>query len=264
MLVDIVKWIKKYSEDNGIETLVIGVSGGIDSAVTSTLCALTKMRVIVINMPIYQDKVLDSRSDKHINWLLSNYDNVESKKIDLTESFDSFSSVFSDSNKDSLSLANSRARLRMMTLYQIASTNKGIVVGTGNKVEDFGVGFYTKYGDGGVDISPIADLMKTEVWDLAKEIGIIQEIIDAPPTDGLWNDGRTDEEQLGVSYAEIEKAMIYAEENDLDDFYPTGDEKFDSILNAYFYHRNKNLHKINPIPIYYKENNYVMHSNDSH
>jgi len=261
MLVDIVKWIKNYSEDNGIETLVIGVSGGIDSAVTSTLCALTKMRVITINMPIHQDKVLDSRSDKHIDWLLLNYSNVESNKIDLTESFDSFSSVFSDSNKDSLSLANSRARLRMMTLYQIASTNKGIVVGTGNKVEDFGVGFYTKYGDGGVDISPIADLMKTEVWDLAKEIGIIQEIIDAPPTDGLWNDGRTDEEQLGAPYAEIEKAMIYAEENNLSEFSPTGDEKFDSVLNTYLYHRNKNLHKMKTIPIYYKDSEHVMHSN---
>ena len=214
MLVSIVKWIKKYSEDNGIETLVIGVSGGIDSAVTSTLCALTKMRVIAINMPIHQDKVLDSRSDKHINWLLSNYSNVESNKIDLTESFDSFSSVFSDSNKDSLSLANSRARLRMMALYQIA-----------------------------------------------KEIGIIQEIIDAPPTDGLWNDGRTDEEQLGAPYAEIEKAMIYAEENNLSEFSPTGDEKFDSVLNTYFYHRNKNLHKMKTIPIYYKDSEHVMHSN---
>lgn len=264
MLVSIVKWIENYAKDNGIETLVIGVSGGIDSAVTSTLCALTGLRVIAINMPIHQDKVLDSRSDKHIKWLLSNYDNVESKKIDLTSAFDSFCDVFSDDDKDDLSLANSRARLRMTTLYQIASTNRGIVVGTGNKVEDFGVGFYTKYGDGGVDISPIADLMKTEVWDLAKELGIIQEIIDAPPTDGLWNDGRTDEEQLGAPYSEIEKAMIYAEENNLDDFYPTGDEKFDSILNTYFYHRNKNLHKMKSIPIYYKESDYVMHSYDSH
>ena len=264
MINNIVSWIGDYANKNGIKTLVIGVSGGIDSAVTSTMCALTNLRVIVINMPIHQDEFLDSLSDKHIDWITSKYNNVESMKINLTKTFDSFSDMFLDNDKDDLSLANSRARLRMMTLYQIASTNKGIVVGTGNKVEDFGVGFYTKYGDGGVDISPIADLMKTEVWDLAKELGIVQDIIDAPPTDGLWNDGRTDEEQLGAPYSEIEKAMIYAEKNNLDDFYATGDEKFDSILNTYFYHRNKNLHKMKPIPIYYKESEHVMHSNDSH
>ncbi len=250
MIDKITKWIRDYSQNSGIETLVVGVSGGIDSAVVSTLCSMTGLRVIVLNMPIHQDKILDSRSDKHIEWLKENFKNVESKKIDLTKTFEIFSDCFEEEDTDSLSLANSRARLRMTTLYQIAATNRGIVVGTGNKVEDFGVGFFTKYGDGGVDISPIADLMKTEVWEMSKEMGIIQEIIDAPPTDGLWDDGRTDEEQLGASYSEIEKAMIYAEENNLEDFYPTGDEKFDSILNTYFYHRNKNLHKMNEIPVF--------------
>ena len=250
---EISKWIKNYAEQNKIKTLVIGVSGGVDSAVVSTLCAMTGLDVLVVNMPIHQDLVLDSRSDKHINWLLEKYKNVKAKKIDLTSCFDSFSTLFSDEDKDDLSLANSRARLRMTTLYQLASINSGIVVGTGNKVEDFGVGFFTKYGDGGVDISPIADLMKTEVWKLARDLGVIEEIVEAAPTDGLWNDGRTDEEQLGAPYSEIEKAMIYTEENNLSEYASTGNEKFDSILKSYWYHRSKNLHKMNPIPVYRKE-----------
>lgn len=255
MIKKIAQWIKEYAEHNNIETLVVGVSGGIDSAVVSTLCSMTGLRVIVLNMPIHQDKILDSRSDKHIEWLKESFNNVESKKIDLTKTFEMFSDCFDGTDIDSLSLANSRARLRMTTLYQIAATNGGIVVGTGNKVEDFGVGFFTKYGDGGVDISPIADLMKTEVWEMSKELGITQEIIDAPPTDGLWDDGRTDEEQLGASYSEIEKAMIYVEENNLNEFHPTGNEKFDSILYTYLYHRNKNLHKMNEIPVFRKSEN---------
>ena len=252
IVVHIINWLKQQVDASGAGGFVVGVSGGIDSAVVSTLCSKTGMRVMVLNMPIYQDRVLDSRSDKHIDWLKENFGNVESKKIDLTKTFQMFSCCFEEEDKDSLSLANSRARLRMTTLYQIAATNRGIVVGTGNKVEDFGVGFFTKYGDGGVDISPIEDLMKTEVWEIAKELGIIQEIIDAPPTDGLWDDGRTDEEQLGASYSEIEKAMIYAEENNLNEFSPTGDEKFDFVLNTYLYHRNKNLHKMNEIPVFEK------------
>jgi len=253
MIKDIVNWICDYTKEHNIKTLVIGVSGGIDSAVTSALCALTGLRVIVINMPIHQDKMLDFLSDKHIDWLEMSFNNIESKKLDLTNAFDVFSDVFFESDKDSLSLANSRARLRMMTLYQVAATNGGIVVGTGNKVEDFGVGFFTKYGDGGVDISPIADLMKTEVYELAKELEIVDEILDAPPTDGLWNDGRTDEDQLGASYPEIEKAMTWAEENELDQFEPTGDENFDLVLNTYFTHRLKNLHKMNSIPVFKRD-----------
>ena len=253
MIENIVNWIYDYTQKNKLTTLVIGVSGGIDSAVTSTLCAMTGLRVIVINMPIHQDKTLDSRSDKHIDWLKEKFTNVESQKIDLTKTFEVFSDCFDERDKDSLSLANSRARLRMTTLYQIAGANGGIVVGTGNKVEDFGVGFYTKYGDGGVDISPIADLMKTEVWEIAKELEIEKEIIDAPPTDGLWDDGRTDEEQLGASYAEIEMAMVYAEENNLKDFEPTGNDSFDLVLKTYFLHRNKNIHKMKSIPIFKKD-----------
>jgi NAD+ synthase len=246
----IVDWLYEYIVDNNLKTFVVGVSGGLDSAVTSTLCAMTGMKVIVVNMPIHQNEILDSLSDKHIEWLKKTFKNVESQKIDLTKTFDTFSFSFKEEDKDNLSLANSRARLRMATLYQISGANGGIVVGTGNKVEDFGVGFFTKYGDGGVDISPIADLMKTEVWEIAKELGISKEIIDAPPTDGLWDDGRTDEDQLGASYAEIEKAMIYAEENNLNEFEPTGNDSFDSILKTYFLHRNKNLHKMNAIPVY--------------
>jgi len=247
------QWIKTYSEENKIKTLVVGVSGGVDSAVISTLCVLTGLDVLVVNMPIYQNKTLDSLSDQHISWLVQNYKNVQSKKIDLTSCFDSFSGVFTEKDKDELSLANSRARLRMTTLYQLAATNSGIVVGTGNKVEDFGVGFFTKYGDGGVDISPIANLMKTEVWELAKSLGISDEIIEAAPTDGLWNDGRTDEDQLGAPYSEIEKAMIYSEENSLTEYTPTTDEKFNTTLKTYWYHRSKNLHKMIPIPVYYEE-----------
>ena len=254
MIENIVDWIRDYAKNHGLETLVIGVSGGIDSAVTSALCARTGLRTVVLNMPIHQNETLDSMSDDHINWLKENFTNIESQKIDLTKTFEIFSDCFEEKDKNNLSLANSRARIRMTTLYQISGANAGIVVGTGNKVEDFGVGFFTKYGDGGVDISPIADLMKTEVSELAKELGIIKEIIDAPPTDGLWDDGRTDEDQLGASYNEIEKAMMYAEENDLEEFYPTGDEKFDSILDTYFFHRNRNLHKMNSIPVFKKEN----------
>jgi len=253
MIENIVNWIYDYTQKNKLTTLVIGVSGGIDSAVTSTLCAMTGLRVIVINMPIHQDKTLDSRSDKHIDWLKEKFTNVESQKIDLTKTFEVFSDCFDERDKDSLSLANSRARLRMTTLYQIAGANGGIVVGTGNKVEDFGVGFFTKYGDGGVDISPIADLMKTEVWEIAKELKILKDIVDAPPTDGLWDDGRTDEEQLGASYNEIEKAMMYAEENNFNEFEPTGNDSFDSVLKTYFLHRNKNIHKMKSIPIFKKD-----------
>tara|TARA_Y100000296_G_scaffold86595_1_gene126863 strand:- start:1101 stop:1901 length:801 start_codon:yes stop_codon:yes gene_type:complete len=253
MIENIVNWISDYAKDNKLTTLVIGVSGGIDSAVTSTLCAMTGLRVIVLNMPIHQDKTLDSMSDKHIDWLKEKHTNVESQKIDLTKTFEMFSDCFEERDKDSLSLANSRARLRMTALYQIAGANGGLVVGTGNRVEDFGVGFFTKYGDGGVDISPIADLMKTEVWEIAKELEIEEEIINAPPTDGLWDDGRTDEEQLGASYAEIEMAMAYAEEHDLHDFEPTGNNSFDLVLEAYFSHRNKNIHKMKSIPIFKKD-----------
>ena len=205
----IVHWIKDYAEINNIKSLVIGVSGGIDSAVVSTLCVETGLPVYALGMPILQNKEQESLSDYHIDWLASKYDNLVPYKFDLTGLFDEFCLTMDSHgfSKNKLALANTRSRLRMVTLYQVAGSTSGIVVGTGNKIEDYGVGFYTKYGDGGVDIAPIADLYKTEVWSLGKHLGIDQRIVDADPTDGLWDDSRTDEEQLGASYFELEEAM---------------------------------------------------------
>jgi NAD+ synthase len=205
----VVHWIKTYAETNRIKSLVIGVSGGIDSAVVSTLCAETGLPVYALGMPILQNMEQESLSDFHLDWLARKYTNVVPHKFDLTELFDKFCFVMDshDFSKNKLALANSRSRLRMVTLYQVAGSTSGIVVGTGNKVEDYGVGFYTKYGDGGIDIAPIADLYKTEVWELGRRLGIDKRIVDADPTDGLWDDSRTDEEQLGATYAELEEAM---------------------------------------------------------
>ena len=214
-------------------SLVVGISGGIDSSVSSTLCAMTGMKTIVLTMPIKQKIDQHDLSLKHQNWLKDKFNNVEGYTISLDEIFNSFKLTLSAFDNDH-GMANSRARLRMATLYQAASANNGIVVGTGNKVEDFGVGFYTKYGDGGVDISPIADCNKSEVWELGKELKILKEIIDAPPTDGLWDDGRTDEGQLGLSYKELEEAM--------DNEKSVNREKYLKI-------RKENLHKIEAIPV---------------
>ena len=225
--------IKNYCLTNNIDTLVIGISGGIDSAVTSTLSAKTGLKTIVASMPILNHQVLNQRGINHIKWLNDKFSNIESVEVNLADVFSSFQLAL-NKNDSEHGYANSQARLRMATLYQIAASNNGIVVGTGNKVEDFGIGFYTKYGDGGVDISPIADCLKTEVWGMAKKLGINQEIIDAPPTDGLWNDGRTDEDQVGLSYEEIEEAM--QNENS-------------SNRNRYLEIRSKSLHKMEPIPV---------------
>ena len=228
-------WILDYckSMPNEPDSLVIGVSGGIDSSVSSTLCALSGKKTIVLSMPIKQLKDQHDLSIKHQDWLKKKYTNVESHLIVLDDVFKSFKKSLSKFDSEH-GLANSRARLRMTTLYQVAASNNGIVVGTGNKVEDFGVGFYTKYGDGGVDISPIADCNKTEVWELGKELGILKEIIDAPPTDGLWDDGRTDEGQLGFKYSELEDAMGNPNSPHR--------EQYEKI-------RNQNLHKMEPIPV---------------
>ena len=201
-------WIKEYANNmpSKAQSLVIGISGGIDSSVSSTLSAMTGLKTIVLSMPIKQKSQQHDLSLKHQEWLINKFDNVEAHTINLDELFSAFSSSLSKFNNEH-GMANSRARLRMTTLYQVAAANKGIVVGTGNKVEDFGVGFYTKYGDGGVDISPIADCNKSEVWEIGKELGILKEIIEAAPTDGLWDDGRTDEGQLGLKYHELEEAM---------------------------------------------------------
>ena len=228
-------WIKDYVDNmpSKAESLVIGISGGIDSSVSSTLSAMTGIKTIVLSMPIKQKSHQHDLSLKHQSWLVKNFKNVEAHTINLDELFLAFNASLSKFDSEH-GMANSRARLRMTTLYQVAAANKGIVVGTGNKVEDFGVGFYTKYGDGGVDISPIADCNKTQVWELGKELGILKEIIDAPPTDGLWDDGRTDEGQLGLKYNELEEAM----EN------PNSPNriKYENI-------RKQNMHKMEPIPV---------------
>jgi len=228
-------WIKSYVENmpTKAQSLVIGISGGIDSSVSSTLSAMTGLKTIVLSMPIKQKSHQHDLSLKHQEWLVKNFKNVEAHTINLDELFLAFNASLSKFDSEH-GMANSRARLRMTTLYQVAAANKGIVVGTGNKVEDFGVGFYTKYGDGGVDISPIADCNKTQVWELGKELGILKEIIDAPPTDGLWDDGRTDEGQLGLKYNELEEAM----EN------PNSPNrvKYENI-------RKQNMHKMEPIPV---------------
>jgi len=228
-------WIKNYANNmpTKAQSLVVGISGGIDSSVSSTLSAMTGLKTIVLSMPIKQKKSQHDLSLKHQEWLIKNFKNVEAHVIKLDELFENFEHSLLKFN-DVNGLANSRARLRMATLYQVATANKGIVVGTGNKVEDFGVGFYTKYGDGGVDISPIADCNKTEIWELGKELKILQEIIDATPTDGLWDDGRTDEDQLGLKYSELEEAMNNPNS--------VNRGKYDKI-------RKINLHKMVPIPV---------------
>ena len=239
----IVNWIKDYSEKSNLNCLIIGISGGVDSALTSTLCAETGIKTIVVSMPIHQNENELLRARNHIDWLCSKYDNVESVEIPLSHIYDSFARFFAD-DVNGLALANSRARLRMTTLYQIAQTNKGLVVGTGNKVEDFGVGFFTKYGDGGVDISPIADLMKSQVRELAKQVGVSDEITNAAPTDGLWEDSRTDEEQIGATYEELEWAMGY--EGKVEDL--LGKQK--EIYYIYSKLHKENKHKMEAIPIF--------------
>ena len=231
----IVNWIKDYADKNRIQSLVVGVSGGIDSAVVSTLCAETKLPTFPLGMPIHQDHNQESLSDNHLAWLDKKYDNVKTLKFDLTRTFETFKKTLNEYSHDELALANTRSRLRMVTLYQISGKYNGIVVGTGNKVEDYGVGFYTKYGDGGVDIAPIADLYKTEVRELGGYLGVADDIIDATPTDGLWDDKRTDEDQLGVSYALLEEAM------------ESGTGRGGDTL----YRFNKaNQHKMQPIPTF--------------
>ena len=243
----IVKWISDYTDNSQLDSYIVGVSGGIDSAVTSMLCALTGKRTIIISLPIHQNKSHLKRAQNHIENLKSRFENVESIEIDLSNVLDSFLTNFS--NKDQLSEANTRSRLRMVALYHVAALNNGLVVGTGNKVEDFGVGFYTKYGDGGVDISPIADLLKSEVKRLAVKLNVIQEIIEAKPSDGLWDDDRSDEDQIGASYEELEWAMNYIEQNK----HTNLTEREKTVLNIFTKFNTKNRHKMVPIPIFKNE-----------
>ena len=228
----ITNWIKNYADKLNFN-LVIGVSGGIDSAVTSSLCAKTNIKTIVVSMPIRQNNKQHNLSLEHIDWLKSKYNNVTDYTISLDNVFQSFEDTMS-LFKSELAFANSRSRLRMVTLYQIAQSNNALVVGTGNKVEDFGIGFYTKYGDGGVDLSPIADCTKTQVWEMGKELKISKSIIEANPTDGLWDDGRDDADQIGLNYGQLEEAMTNSQSKYFD--------KYNQI-------RKPNLHKMQPIPI---------------
>lgn len=246
----IISWLKDYCEKSKMKGFVIGVSGGIDSAVTSTLCARTELPVLCLNMPIHQQPDQYERSSEHIEWLKVNHPNVEGITVDLSSVFDVFNATVGDSNRNDeqrlLALANSRSRLRMTTLYQFAQENFYLVVGTGNKVEDFGIGFYTKYGDGGVDLSPIADLMKSEVYDLGKFLNLNSKIINARPTDGLWDDDRSDEDQIGATYDQMEWAMENLENNSSESDY-TKDQL--GVLQIFKSFNEKNNHKMTPIPI---------------
>lgn len=245
----IVNWMSEYLKNSHQKGFVIGISGGIDSAVTSTLCAKTGFPVLCLEMPIHQAENQVTRAQNHIEWLKSNFEKIDSKTVNLAPVYDEFVSVAEKSENESayyLSLANTRARLRMTSLYYYAGINSYIVAGTGNKVEDFGIGFFTKYGDGGVDISPIADLMKSEVYKIAEFLGINQDIQKAAPTDGLFGDNRTDEDQIGASYDELEWAMKAAKRGQIaKDF--SGRER--EVFEIYEKRHKANLHKMVPIPI---------------
>ena len=262
------RWLKGSAEKAGIKGFVIGVSGGIDSAVVSTLCARTGLPTLMLEMPIHQSQDQVTRARKHIDLITAKYKNTDSAVIDLTETFEAFKksgvNVYGVTpEQHEFSLSNSRSRLRMTALYQFAGQLGYMVAGTGNKVEDFGIGFYTKYGDGGVDISPIGDLMKSEVYKLGRHLGVIEEILTAAPTDGLHSDGRTDEDQIGATYDELEWAMKWTEDStvieqgvgsyydDRDDASLTKREK--EILEIYWSRHSQNLHKMNPIPVFYTD-----------
>lgn len=241
----IVSWLTSYCEVSKTEGFVVGISGGIDSALTSTLCALTGKKVICINMPIRQNQTEYDRGKIHIEWLKKHHPNVISDEVDLTPVLETIEKTFDPELQDFLTMANTRARLRMTTLYGYAGHYKLLVAGTGNKIEDFGIGFFTKYGDGGVDVSPIADLMKSQVYALATELGVTHHILNARPTDGLFADGRTDEDQIGATYDELEWAMQYIENKES---YTLSDRQ--QIVMSIYTSRNKaNRHKMDPIPV---------------
>ena len=241
----ITTWLTDYSDSSKTKGFVVGISGGIDSAITSTLCALSGKNTLCILMPIHQNEQEFNRSSKHAKWLTSKFSNVSIFKVDLSETFDTLFNEIPTDIKSDLSMANTRARIRMTTLYSFAGSKGMLVAGTGNKVEDFGVGFYTKYGDGGVDLSPIADLMKSEVFEIAKELKIINSIQDAAPTDGLWSDGRNDEDQLGATYNELEWAMKEYDNSKENRFIGREKEVFDIFTKLHL----SNQHKMKPIPV---------------
>lgn len=242
----IVDWLKDYAVNASCRGFVIGISGGVDSALTSTLCALTGMEVTVVSLPIHQKNDELDRAALHIDWLLENFENVSKVEVNLTRSFDELAAVLPEiSVGHFLAMANTRARLRMTTLYAIAQPLIALVAGTGNKIEDFGVGFYTKYGDGGVDLSPIADLTKTQVRQLAAYLNLKHQLVEAPATDGLWEDGRTDEDQLGATYPELEWAMEYCNTNSSEAL----TDRQSEVLQIYTRLNKLNQHKMNPIPV---------------
>jgi NAD+ synthase len=240
----ITHWLKSYVEQSGLKGFVIGISGGIDSAVTSTLCAQTEKEVLLLNLPLRQNKKEYDRASEHILDLEKRFSNVKGLEIDLSHSFDCLSQSLPGSvSEDALAMANTRSRLRMTTLYAVAQHHHCLVAGTGNKIEDFGVGFFTKYGDGGVDLSPIADLTKSEVFQLAEYLGVVTSIQNASPTDGLWSDGRTDEQQLGATYSELEWAMMFSGEVD------SLNDRQKYVLEIYRKFHTQNKHKMEPIPV---------------
>jgi NAD+ synthase len=245
VIAHIVKWLSDYSARSGTNGFVIGISGGIDSALTSTLCAMTGKKCIVLNMPIRQNSVEVDRGMEHIEWLQDKFPNVSSAVVDLTGIFEKMESDYPDEIQGFLTMANTRARLRMTTLYAFAGHHHMLVAGTGNKVEDFGIGFYTKYGDGGVDLSPIADLMKSEVYALAAELGVVVSILRARPTDGLFADDRTDEDQIGATYDELEWAMLYIENKET----YLLNERQKRVMDIYVQRNRANKHKMDPIPV---------------
>lgn len=241
----IVDWLKDYSEKSKTNGFVVGISGGIDSALTSTLCAMTGKRVISLNLPIRQFQNEFDRSHEHIKWLKKKFPNIESDTVELTSALETFENIFPKNIQDFHTMANARSRIRMIILYAFATHHKLLVAGTGNKVEDFGVGFFTKYGDGGVDLSPIADLYKSEVYKLAKELGVVESILNAVPTDGLFADGRSDESQIGATYNELEWAMeyLYKKEN-----HPLV-ERQKQVMEIYLKRNSLNKHKMGAIPV---------------
>ena len=247
----IVAWLKNYAETNNRKTFVVGVSGGVDSALVSTLCAMTGLPTHCVTMPCQTKPDQTTRGDTHIKWLQNKFTNVEAFLVDLTKSFESIQKSFGGFCDIPLGWANTKSRLRMIALYQIATTNYGLVVGTGNKIEDYGVGFFTKYGDGGVDLSPIGDLTKTEVREMSRALGILPELSEAIPTDGLWEDNRTDEQQLGASYQELEWAMKFEDWRVAN---PTVKvditERQNEVLKTYRKWHNAGQHKLNPIPVF--------------
>lgn len=242
---EIIEWMTDYLDNSGLECFIVGISGGIDSSLVSTLCSLSGRKTILVSLPINQNTEQLERARKHSSWLTNKHENVKFEEIKLDDVFETYKETFSKLGfeSDPLSLANLKSRIRMSTLYHIASLNKGIVVGTGNKVEDFGIGFFTKYGDGGVDISPIADLMKSEVRKMSAELGVSHEIVDAKPTDGLWEDDRTDEDQIGATYDELEWAMLHSVTEEIN-------ERQSVVLDIYHSLNRRNRHKMVEIPVF--------------